>query len=151
MLEMKFESKLRCSRLQVWDWITSLDGISTELWPYFRMTAPKNIRKLSDVKINPGVRLFRSWVYLFGFIPIDYSDLTLVEMTDKRGFKEQSPMGSMRLWRHEREIVDCANDQSSVTLVDKLTFEPRIASSVVGWFIRKVFEHRHRVLRSRLK
>jgi len=59
-------------------------------------------------------------------------------------------MGTMELWRHERRIVDCPADASAVVLIDQLTFEPRWAGPAVGWFIRRVFEHRHAVLRKHL-
>ncbi len=144
---MKFESKLSASREQIWNWITSIDGISTELSPYFRMTAPKHIRNLSDLKLSPGAPLFRSYILFFGFLPIDYSDLTLLKLKKNESFTEVSPMGSMKNWRHERHIQNCASDSSKILLIDQLTFEPRFASSLVVWMIRKIFEHRHKVLR----
>ena len=48
MLTMRFESKLRCDRGTAWSWITSLDGISAEMRPFFRMTAPVGVRSLAD-------------------------------------------------------------------------------------------------------
>jgi len=85
-------------------------------------------------------------VFLFGIVPIDYSDLTLLELTPGNGFVEQSPMGSMKLWRHERRI-QTAHPGDVVTVTDRLTFEPGWASALVVRFIKKVFEHRHDVLR----
>jgi ligand-binding SRPBCC domain-containing protein len=149
-VSLSFESKLHAPSARVWKWITSVDGISAEMWPFFRMTMPKGIRSLSDVQIEPGVRMFRSYVFLFGVLPIDYSDMTLLELDSGRGFVEQSPMGSMKLWRHERRIVPCPSDTSAVLLVDQLTFRPRMAQRLVGWFIRHVFTHRHKVLRANL-
>ena len=150
MLTMRFESKLRCDRSTAWAWITSLDGISAEMRPYFRMTAPAGVRSLADVDVTPGEPMFRSRVFLFGVLPIDHSDLTLLELRTGDGFVEQSPMRSMRHWRHERRILDGSDGESAVVVEDRLTFEPRWAAPLVGWFIRRVFEHRHRVLRSRL-
>jgi hypothetical protein len=71
----------------------------------------------------------------------------LLELERGRGFVEESPMGSMRLWRHERRIVD-APDPDAVVLSDRLTFEPRVARGLVRWFIRYAFTHRHAVLRA---
>jgi ligand-binding SRPBCC domain-containing protein len=149
-ISLRFESKLHAPAELVWEWITSVKGISAEMWPFFRMTMPKGIHSLSDVQIKPGVRMFRSYVFLFGVLPIDYSDMTLVELDYGLGFVEQSPMGSMKLWRHERCIVPCLSDPSAVMLVDQLTFRPRIARRLVEWFIRHVFTHRHKVLRTNL-
>ena len=149
-VELRFESKLRAPRERVWQWLPSVDGISTEMWPIFRMTAPKNISSLSDLVIEPGVRMFRSYVFLFGLLPIDYSDMTLLELDVGQGFIEQSPMGSMKLWRHERRIMPCPWDSEAVLLVDQLTFRPRMAKRFVKWFISRVFAHRHQVLRRNL-
>jgi hypothetical protein len=121
-----------------------MEGISRELWPVLRMTAPRHVKNLQDVRIEPGKPLFRSWVLLFGVLPLDRSDLTLLELRDGIGFVEQSPMLSMKLWRHERTLE--GNDEQT-TLTDKLTFEPRFGGVLVAWFIGTVFAHRHAVLR----
>ena len=149
-ISIRFESKLRAPAERVWEWITSVEGISAEMWPFFRMTTPKQMQSLADVRVEPGTRMFRSYVFLFGFLPIDYSDMTLVELTPGVGFVEQSPMGSMKLWRHERYMAPCASEPEAVLLVDQLTFQPRMARGLVGWFIRRVFTHRHKVLRENL-
>jgi ligand-binding SRPBCC domain-containing protein len=143
---MQFESRLHGSREQVWEWISSLKGISTELKPFYRMTAPTGVNGLEDVRVIPGLRLFRSFVLLFGVFPVDASDLTLMRFERGHGFVEESPMFTMKLWRHERRIVETALP-SSVILVDRLVFEPRLGRRLIGWFVRKAFEHRHAVLR----
>ena len=51
-----------------------------------------------------GERIFRSWVLLFGVLPIDYDDLTLIALEPGRGFHERSRMLSMRVWEHERTL-----------------------------------------------
>lgn len=149
-ISLRFESKLYAPIESVWEWITSVKGIRAEMWPFFLMTVPKGVRSLSDVQITPGTHMFRSYVFLFGLLPIDYSDMTLLELNLGHGFIEQSPMGSMRLWRHERQIAPCPSDSSTVILIDQLTFQPRMAKRLVGWFIRRVFIHRHKVLRANL-
>ena len=149
-ISIRFESKLRASPERIWEWITSVEGISAEMRPFFRMTTPKRMRSLADVRVQPGTRMFRSYVFLFGFLPIDYSDMTLVQLNPGVGFVEQSPMGSMKLWRHERYMAPCASEPEAVLLVDQLTFQPRMARGLVGWFIRRVFTQRHKVLRENL-
>jgi ligand-binding SRPBCC domain-containing protein len=146
---LRFESRLRAPRERVWEWITSVEGISAEMWPYFRMTVPRNARSLADLRPEPGVRMFRSYVFLFGFLPIDYSDMTLLELDMGHGFVEQSPMGSMKLWRHERRILPCPDEPGAVLLADQLRFRPRRARRLTRWFIGRVFVHRHAVLRAR--
>ena len=145
-IRLTFTSELRAPASEVWAWITSVAGISSELRPFFRMSAPAGVRTLDDVEFRPGRVLFRSRVFLFGVLPVDHSDLTLVELVPGVGFVEQSPMGSMRLWRHERRI---GRVSGGVVLTDRLTFDPRHARPFVAWFIGRVFRHRHRVLRAR--
>jgi ligand-binding SRPBCC domain-containing protein len=146
-LTLHFESQLFTSPERVWEWITSLEGIKEEMWPFFRMTFPKGVRSINDIKIEPGICIFRSYIFLFGILPIDYSDMTLITLDRGKGFIEQSPMGSMELWRHERNIMPHYSESKAVILIDQLTFRPRIATRFVGWFIRQVFIHRHNVLK----
>jgi len=141
---LAFTSTLRAPRARVWSWLTSVEGISREFWPILKMTTPRDVRNIQDVHPAPGAPLFRSWVLLFGVLPVDRTDLTLLRLDDGTGFVEQSPMLSMRLWRHERTL---AGDRDRTTLTDRLTFEPRFAGPLVAWFIRRVFAHRHAVLR----
>jgi hypothetical protein len=148
-IALRFESRLAVPAAQVWQWITSVEGIRAELRPLLRMTAPKGVRSLGDMPITPGVPLFRSWILLFGFVPIDYTDLTLLELEPGSGFVEQSAMRSMRLWRHERRIAPRPSHPGMVLLVDQLHFQPRMAGPLVAWFVRRLFAHRHAVLRAR--
>ena len=122
-------------------------GILAELRPIARMTAPRGITSILDIDVKLGTPLTRSWFLLFGFLPLDRSDLTLIELNDGHGFVEQSPMLSMRLWRHERTIDSVAGGSK---ISDRLTFEPRFCARLVRWFIAAVFRHRHRVLRREL-
>ena len=145
---LQFQSSLSASPEVVWSWMTSLAGIGAETSPLFSMSAPAGVRHLQDVSIVPGQRLFRSRIRLGGILPVDYSDLTLLELNDGRGFVEQSPMGSMRLWRHERHIEPTSG--GGCTLTDQLTFQPRLGGRLSVWVVRQIFEHRHRVLRARL-
>ncbi len=147
MIQLSFNSQLHCSRQTAWDWITSVEGISRELHPLIRMSVPGNIHNLADVKVQPGTRLFRSYLFLFGVLPMDFSDLTLVDFNPLCSFKEQSPMGSMKLWIHERFLVDATDGSGDIILSDRLTFQPRFASGFVAWFVNKLFTHRHEVLR----
>jgi ligand-binding SRPBCC domain-containing protein len=144
---LTFRSELRASPARAWNWITSVEGISRELWPILKMTVPRHLRTLGDTPVEPGQPLFRSWVLLFGVLPIDRSDLTLLELHDGTGFVEQSPMLSMRLWRHERILEPHG---AGTLLTDTLTFTPRFARALTRWFIQTVFTHRHAVLRREL-
>jgi ligand-binding SRPBCC domain-containing protein len=131
----------------VWERVTSVEGVNHELRPWVRMTIPRGARGLSleDVELNR--RVGRSWVLALGVIPFDYDDITLVERGPGMRFLERSPMGSMRLWQHERSVQPRGDAACAIT--DRLTFEPRLRASgrLVRSIVERVFAHRHRRLR----
>jgi hypothetical protein len=108
------------------------------------MTIPRGKANILDFEMVPGRPLFRSWLLLFDVLPIDRSDITLLEVEQGRRFLEQSPMLIMKLWRHERVITPTA-DGTLVT--DNLEFSPRFAVSIVRGSVKFFFQHRHLVLR----
>ena len=146
-IHFTFQTIVSAPMEEVWDWITSLKGIQKEMMPYFKMTAPRGINSINDLKIDLGEPLFRSRIYLFGFIPIGYDDITLIEYSKGKGFIEQSPMTSMELWRHQRNIEEV---EEGTMITDQLTFKPQHASKLVGRFLKHVFRHRHKVLKNEL-
>lgn len=91
--------------------------------------------------------MFRSRILLGGILPIDFSDLTLLSLTPGVGFVEQSRMGSMRSWRHERQICRV---ESGCRVADTLTFERRFGGRLAVAFVRKFFIHRHNMLKKHL-
>lgn len=56
-------------------------------------------------------------------------------------------MGSMKLWRHERQIEAL---DAGCRITDKLTFEPRFAGQFVSGIVRRLFAHRHKMLTKHL-
>jgi ligand-binding SRPBCC domain-containing protein len=146
-IRLEFTSALSATPGQAWDWIRSVDGVLAEMRPFFRMGMPRGLRNLDDQQIVPDRLLFRSPLYLFGFIPAGHSDLTFTSWEDRVGFVEQSPMTGMRQWRHERRV---ARSGAGCVVTDRLDFEPRFARRLVTLVIRRFFHHRHAVLRKRL-
>lgn len=144
---LTFSTRLAAAPNEVWEWITSFSGISREMAPYMTMTFPEGLVGLNSIAIVPGRKLFRSWLKLFGVIPFDYSDMTLVSIDEGEGFVEESPMGSMRQWRHERRITPSG---SGSILTDKLTFEPRLFGGLSRAIVNFFFRHRHRKLQRHL-
>ena len=130
----------------VWERVSTFEGINDELGPLMRMTAPARVRSLDPSEVVLGERIFRSWVLLFGVIPIDYDDLTLIALEPGRGFHERSRMLSMRVWEHERTLEP--DGDSATRVSDRLSFEPRLPGSgpLLERFIRATFRHRHRRL-----
>ena len=140
------ESILAASPEAVWARVSTFEGINDELRPLMRMTAPARVRALDPAEVVLGERIFRSWVLLFGVLPIDYDDLTLVKLEPGRGFHEQSRMLSMKVWEHERwlEPVD-----GGCRISDRLSFEARLPGMgpLLERTVRYLFRHRHRRLR----
>jgi hypothetical protein len=126
-------------------------GINDELRPWMRMTVPRPLRGKTIDDVEPGGRLGRSWLLLFGLIPFDYDDLGLAELGPGFRFLERSTMLSMRSWEHERTIVPAGENACEVT--DRVAFELRRTLAVVPGLaagvravLRRVFAHRHRRL-----
>lgn len=140
---LTFKTHVRASSQEAWQWITSVDGISKELSPLLKMTTPKHVSDISATEIQMGKPLFVSILLLFKVFPVDYSKLTLVSLETEHGFVEQSTMGSMKLWRHERSIFA---KESGCEIEDVLTFEPRFFGRVTRVFVEQLFKHRHRML-----
>lgn len=144
---LTFESRLPTTRAALWSRIVDVDALRTEMMPFLAMKFPKGVRRLDDMPLVPGKPLFRCPHLYAGFLPLDWSDLTFIEMEPGRLFVEQSPMGSMRQWTHRREILDLPNEPDMVLLRDTLTFEPRFASGIAAWGVSMFFRHRHQMLR----
>lgn len=144
---LRFQSRLRASPERAWQWATSAHGIRTELRPLARMTVPGGVESILDLDVELGKPLGRTWILLFGFLPLDRVDLTLVELEEGRRFVEQSPMSAMRLWRHERRVDPLPGGSR---IEDRLAFEPRLARHLTRRLVALLFRHRHRVLRREL-
>jgi ligand-binding SRPBCC domain-containing protein len=144
---VQLESRLPASTAAVWERVSTFEGINHELGPVLRMTAPASVRSLEPADVVLGERIFRSWVLLFGVVPIDFDDLTLVALEPGRGFHERSRMLSMRVWEHERWLTA---DGDGCRVADRLSFEPRLPGSgpLAERIVRATFRHRHRRLRS---
>ncbi|QNA88738.1 hypothetical protein G4G28_09940 [Massilia sp. Dwa41.01b] len=130
------------SPADVWTWSTSIRGIKQEMWPVLKITFPKGMTHIGeDTTLDKP--LCRCQFLLLGIFPVDMSKLTFSEIVPGHRFVEQSPLLSMRSWRHERIITSVAG---GTCVTDNLTFSPRFGGPVVGWFVKKFFEHRHAVL-----
>lgn len=147
MIALRFESHLAAAPDTVWRRVTSVDGIDDEMAPLLRMTFPRGMRALSLDACVPGQRLCHSWLLLLRVLPIDRSDLTLVELEPGRRFLERSPMLSMAFWQHERIVAPSAQ---GITVVDQLMFHPRLLPRVLARAsVALFFRHRHARLRRR--
>ena len=95
-----------------------------------------------------GERWFRSRLLLFGVLPVDYDDLTLVSIEPGRGFHERSSMLSMRVWEHERTLEPA---EGGTLVRDRLTLRAACArwrARLQRALVAATFRRRHRRLRA---
>lgn len=137
---------------EVWARAVTPEGINDELRPLLRMTMPSSLRDKTISEVPLGERLGRSWLLLFGLVPVDYDDLMLAERGPGFRFLERSTMLSMSEWEHER-TVRAMGEGCEVT--DRLTFQLRRPLAAVpgsarlaGAIVARLFAHRHRRLAS---
>lgn len=145
MPELSITSALAAPPERVWAHATSPVGVNRELAPWLRMTFPAGTADLAE-GWEPGRRHFRSWILLLGILPVEYDDLTIVELEPGRRFLERSPLLTQRVWEHERTVEPTPG---GCRLTDRVRFEPRIPAlgAAQGAIFRLVFRWRHRRLR----
>jgi ligand-binding SRPBCC domain-containing protein len=145
--EFEVSSLVAAPPEKVWERVITPQGINYELRPWMRMTRPRGFTRLDPESVELGVPIGRSWVLLFGVLPFEYDDVTLIELEPGRRFLERSPMLSQRSWQHER-IVEPAEGGSRVT--DRIRMEPKLGllATPMRPVFRAVFRHRHRRLRA---
>lgn len=146
--EIRVASRLDADPAAVWEWVTTPAGINDEMRPYLRMTVPRGFERLDPETVPVGEPIGRSWILLFGLLPFDYDDLTLVRLDPGRGFLERSTMLSQRSWEHERTLEPIGG---GCLVTDRVRWRPRLGlpaaplRPLFAWF----FGHRHRRLRRR--
>jgi len=139
------ESRVTARRDTVWRHATRPSDLDREFRPFLRMTFPPEIEDL-EATFRPGERICRSWILLFGLIPVEYDDLTFVELEPGRRFLERSAMLTQRRWEHERTLDD---DDGGTRVVDRVEFESRmpLLEPIQAIVFRAVFAWRHYRLR----
>ena len=75
----RISSDLATAPEAVWRHVTDLDGVNGELAPLLRMTVPPGLEHARLDQLPIGRRAGRSWLLLFGFLPVDFDDLTIAE------------------------------------------------------------------------
>lgn len=147
--EISVRSRLTAPAQTVWERVITPAGVNDEMRPLMRMTVPRGLSDFNIESVEPGVPIGRSWVLLFGLLPFDYDDLTLVRIDPGHGFLERSRMLSQRLWEHERTIEP--DGEAACTVTDRVAWEPRLPlpGGLLAPLIGAFFRHRHRRLRRR--
>ena len=145
--ELRVASRVSAPREEVWQRVTTPEGVNGELMPIVRMTLPRGVKRLDLDSVPVGKPIGRCWILLFGLVPIDWDDLVLERLDPPSGFLERSSMLSMRTWEHERTLEPTPDGGCVVR--DRVRFEPRLpvpARALLPLY-KTVFRHRHRRLR----
>jgi ligand-binding SRPBCC domain-containing protein len=110
------------------------------------MTYPSSLAQLTPAVVPLGRPAFRSWILLFGLIPVDFDDITLMELEPQHGFSEVSRMLAIQEWRHRRTLIPVAG---GCQVRDEIALVPRWSwmGPVLFQVCRAAFELRHRNLR----
>jgi ligand-binding SRPBCC domain-containing protein len=137
-------SQLNAPVQQVWESVSTMQGVNDELRPLVRMTFPETANHIGDVPL--GKRAFRSVILLLGIIPFDVHDLTLIKFEPGQGFYEHSSSLMQRDWIHERTLQA---HESGCIVSDHVQFLPRLSflGHIMLPVFQLVFRNRHRNLR----
>ena len=140
-------SILNSPAAKVWESISTMAGVNYELMPLVRMTYPKQAGDFLIDRAPTGQVLFRSVIFLFGFIPYDLHDLKLSRVDPGVGFLEESTTLVNRLWRHERTLEPV--DDKTCAITDRLTVIPKLGflAGLMKVSIDSIFRHRHKRLK----
>ncbi len=148
MHEFEIESRLSTPADVVWGEVTAIDGVNFELMPLVRMSVPDGLAgaRIDDLPLHQCVG--RSWIKLFGFLPVDYDDLVIAERGPGYRFFEKSSMMTQSRWFHERR-VEPLPDGSRV--IDRLSWQGRVVpfGALYRIAVPVLFGHRHSRLRRR--
>ncbi len=139
-------SELNAPAAVVWRDVFDMKKVNDELFPYVRMTYPKDADWSQPVATKQV--LFSSWILLFGFLPVDQHFLRFEEIKPGEGFHEYSYSVMHHFWRHQRRLESKGN---KTLLTDEVEFAPQ--AEVLGVLLRAIyqgiFRNRHKRLRQR--
>ena len=139
--EFEISSEFNAIPSLLWDAAVTPASINREFRPVLRMTFPNGTRRITE-PVAMNQTKFRSWLLLFGVLPIEYDDLAFSEVVEGQMFHEKSSMFFVRTWEHIRRItpVECGS-----RLTDTIRFEPkvRVLGPVQMQLFKLVFKLRH--------
>ncbi len=104
MRKFKIKSDLAIEPSVFWS-KTSMRSVNWELWPIVRMTSPKEWENRPIDSWEGDVELFKSWILLFGLIPVDRHSFRLRNTPEGFVFNECSKSWVNKEWNHHRTIL----------------------------------------------
>ena len=144
MPTLELEVTLPISATQLSNDLLSMDGVNAELWPYLKMTTPKDFcaNPIDQWPINKNI--FTSKVLLLGVLVFDIHQFKFKSVS-KMGFNESSQSLLNSVWCHDRSL----KKHDSHTIVrDVVHYQCRF--NLLGWLLKPVykmlFKHRHKRL-----
>lgn len=137
---MTLRTSLRIAAPELWDAVSSMDGVNRELWPVV-MSAPRGAR--IDHQTPLGTVAFRSLLSIAYVLPIDLHWLRLMKVEPGQGFEESSWSLSEKRWEHRRRLSPTA---SGCDVEDEVVFEPRFAAPAIKAVVSRIFRRRHAYL-----
>lgn len=148
MHRFSISSDLAATPEVVWRHITTMDGVNDEMRPLLRMTVPAGLAGARIDDLAVGHRAGRSWLLLFGVLPVDFDDLMIAEQGPGHRFREESTMLTQARWEHERSVEATA---PGCRVTDTLNWQGRVAplGALYRLAVPVLFGHRHRRLRKR--
>lgn len=144
--EIVERSRLAATPADVWERVSSREGIQAELRPIAAIAFPEGWAGLDATCINDERPLFRCRLLLFGVIPVDLHDFGFPMIEPGHGFVERSSSLMHRTWVHERALSPA---QGGTELTDRVYYQCRVPplGPLMQPILRAVFRHRHRQLR----
>ncbi|PWR18533.1 hypothetical protein DKG74_18725 [Zavarzinia aquatilis] len=146
-MTVTIHSEVAAPPRRVWDHVSTFAGVNDELAPLLRMTHPPG-RDILDDSLPLNRPLFRSWLLLFGVVPVDYDLIGFAALVPEKGFSERSSMASLKLWHHDRALTPVTG---GCAVTDTLAFVPRMPGTgrLAAALVAFLFRHRHRRLARR--
>ena len=144
--EVRVESRLEAAPEAVWERVMSAEGINDEMAPLLRMTVPRGLDGLDLDRVEPG-RLGRSWILLFGLLPVDYDDLGLERIEPGRGLPralDDAQPAALGTRAHDRAA---GGRRLHGHRPRRLGAAPAAAGRLLRPLFGAFFRHRHRRLR----
>ncbi len=126
----------------------SMKTMNWELRPLVRMTAPVAWQDCGIDQWETERVLFKSWILLFGILPVDRHAFRLRRVDRESGFLESSSSWLNRAWIHERTTVPSG---TGCTVIDRVSVVGRfpLFTAFLMPIYKRVFRHRHNRLRQR--